>query len=64
MKLIYGTGDVLEVRELGPVIFLLTARDVPIKVNGYHVLEDDAARAELRALLDTGLYDGGKVNAV
>ncbi len=61
MKLIYSTGRVLEVRDVGPVIFRLTAGAVPIKVNGYRIVEDDAARETLRGLLDTGLYLGGRV---
>ncbi len=56
MKLIHSTGRELTVRDVGPVIFRLTAGAVPIKHNGFHVVEDDAARKMMRALLDTGLY--------
>ena len=63
MKLIHSTGAVLEVRDLGPVVFRLRAGRVPIKVNGYRVLEDAAARDLLRELLDSGLYEGGRVDA-
>ncbi len=61
MKLIHSTGRELTVRDVGPVIFRLTAGAVPIKVNGYRIVEDDAARETLRGLLDTGLYLGGRV---
>src|SRR5258708_3149592 len=60
-KLLHGTGKTLEVRDVGPVLFRLTAGAVPIKVNGYHVVEDDEARAALRDLLASGLYHGGRV---
>lgn len=61
MKLLVCDGRLLEVRDAGPVLFRLTARDVPIKLNGCHLLEDTAAREQLRALLSLGLYDGGRV---
>jgi hypothetical protein len=61
VKLIHSTGALLEVRDVGPVIFRLAAGRVPIKRNGWAILEDDAARVVLRELLATGLYSGGKV---
>ncbi len=61
MKLVSGNGKQLEVRDVGPVIFRLTAGPVPIKVNGYRIVEDDSARETLRGLLATGLYLGGRV---
>jgi hypothetical protein len=61
VKLIYSTGRELTVRDVGPVIFRLTAGAVPIKLNGYRIVEDDAARETLRGLLDLGLYAGGRV---
>lgn len=61
MKLIRSTGLVLEVRDVGPVIFRLTAGAVPIKANGYAVVEDDEARDRLRDLMRSGLYEGGRV---
>lgn len=61
MKLLTCNGCVLEIRDAGPVIFRLTAGAVPLKAHGVRLLEDDAARAELRALLETGLYAGGKI---
>ncbi len=63
MKLIYSNGALLEVRDLGPVVFRLRAGRVPLKYNGYRILEDEAARDLLRELLATGLYEGGKVEA-
>ena len=61
MILLYGTGKLLEARQCGPVIFRLTADAVPIKRNGWALLEDAVARAELRELLASGLYLGGKI---
>lgn len=62
MKLIICNGKELTVRDAGPVIFRLTAGAVPLKAHGTRLLEDDVARAELRALLETGLYSGGKID--
>ena len=64
MKLIHSSGAILEVRDLGPVVFRLRAVTAPIKINGYRILEDDAARGLLRELLAYGLYEGGKVEEI
>lgn len=62
MKLLYGNGKVFEIRDVGPVIFRLTAgAQVPIKFNDCRVVEDDEARDRCRELLGSGLYVGGKV---
>lgn len=63
MKYVSSNGRVLEVRDVGPVIFRLTTRPggPPIKHNGDRVVEDDEARRLLRGLLDVGMYDGGRV---
>lgn len=62
MILIFCDGDVLEARNVGPVKVRLRRRSVPLKpAGGYQLLEDDAARARLRELVDSGLYDGWKV---
>jgi hypothetical protein len=47
----------LEVRDVGPIVFSLRAGEVPIKVNGFEILEDDQARKLLRELIATGLYE-------
>lgn len=60
MKLVWCDGRTLEVRDLGPVLYTLRAGTVPIKLNGYEILEDDQARDLLRELLATGLYVGNK----
>jgi hypothetical protein len=59
MKLLYGNGMVLEARDTGPVIVRFRARKggPPIKFNGYAILTDDDARAELEAVRATGLYE-------
>lgn len=63
MKLLTGNGKLLEVRDVGPVIFRLVARrgGAPIKFNDSRVIDDGAAREILRELVDTGAYDGGRV---
>ena len=43
-KLVHCNGHVLEVREVGPVIFRLEASLSPIKLNGFFILEDGVAR--------------------
>lgn len=59
MKLIHGNGTMLEVRDVGEVLIRLRQREggAPIKVHGYRLLDDDAARALVREQLDTRLYD-------
>lgn len=57
MKLIACDGRRLEVRDVGPVIVELRAPGVPIKAHGTRVVEDAEARALLRELLATGLYE-------
>ena len=56
MKIIHCDGHELTVRDAGPIIFRLTARTVPIKVNGWSLVEDEDARRLLRDLIDTKLY--------
>jgi hypothetical protein len=50
MKLLHCNGRELEVRDVGPVVFRLTAGGAPIKLHGWQILDDDAARALLREL--------------
>jgi hypothetical protein len=59
MKLVYGNGKVLEVRDAGPCLMKFQVRPggPPIKVNGYRLLGDDEARDLVRDLLGSGLYD-------
>lgn len=56
MKLVVGNGRILEVRDVGPVVYRLRAGDVPIKFHGFRLMEDDDARDAVRAARDTGLY--------
>lgn len=56
MKLVYSTGKVLQVYDLASPLVTLRAIEVPIRYNGYHILDDDKAREVLRELLRTGLY--------
>jgi hypothetical protein len=63
VRFVSCNGKLLEVREAGPVIFRLTARDVPIKpAGGLRLMEDSDARALLRRLIDSELYEGGRVD--
>jgi hypothetical protein len=47
-KLVHCNGHVLEVREVGPVIFRLEASLGPIKLNGCFIVDDNVARAWVR----------------
>ena len=62
VKLLSGDGKVFEVRDVGPVLFRLTAGAVPIKFNDRIVVEDDVAREKVRELLASGLYSGGRTD--
>lgn len=52
-------GRRLIVRDAGPVLVELRARPggAPLRYDGSAVVEDDEARATVRGLLDTKLYD-------
>ena len=52
MKLLTGNGKTLEVRDVGPVIMRIIARAIPIKFNRIEVLEDDAARVEVKRVIE------------
>lgn len=54
MKLLHSDGRELTVRDLGEVVMRLRAGPAPIKLNGWHELEDAEARAVIRQLLDDG----------
>ena len=54
VKLLTSNGRELEVRDVGPVVYRLVAGDVPIKLHGRFVLDDDAARDLLRELREAG----------
>jgi len=56
MKLIECNGKHLTVRDVGPPLMKLSAAAIPLKYNGKHLLDDDAARRIIRDLLDTNLY--------
>ena len=61
MKLIYSNGRELICYEVRPV-YRITTTSVPIKHNGYKILDDDAARAILRELLEYDCYRGEKLD--
>lgn len=62
MKLVISNGKELIIRDVGNVIFRLTADKVPIGKHGYHIISDNEARKLLRELIDSGLYNGGKID--
>jgi hypothetical protein len=54
MKLLVGNGHTLTVYDLGEPIMRLRAVGAPIKLHGYHLLEEDRARERLREVLAAG----------
>jgi len=60
LKLLRSNGRELTVRDVGPVIFRLTAAELPLPCHDA-ILDDDITKNILRDLLATGRYDGGKV---
>jgi hypothetical protein len=56
MKLVYSNGKKLEVYDLGPPVIAFRAGSVPIKHNGYRIVEDDVAREIVRDVLKAGIY--------
>jgi hypothetical protein len=59
MKLLRCNGRELEVRDVGPVVCRLAAGAAPIKLHGWHLLDNDAARALLRDLVEAGACPSG-----
>lgn len=57
MILFRSNGKSLRVYELGPLLMRVSARELPVKENGWHILENDDALARVRAMIDSGLYD-------
>lgn len=57
MKLIRCDGRELTVRDAGPILMVVRAAAMPLKHNGWRLMEDDAARDLLRELLASGLYE-------
>lgn len=62
MKLLFGNGKTLEVRDIGPSLITVRARPdgPPIKLNGYHMMTDEEAREKLKELMGSGHYDWEK----
>jgi hypothetical protein len=59
MKLVICNGEKYEVWQTGALLVRLQMRPggAPIRAHGTRLVQDDEARAELRALLDSGAYD-------
>jgi hypothetical protein len=56
MKLVYSNGKKLVVYDLCDPVITIHAGAVPIKYNGYRIVNDDIARNILREALKSGLY--------
>lgn len=56
MKLVYSNGKKLEVYDLGSPVIAFRAHEVPLKYNGYRIVQDDAARDIVREVLKSGHY--------
>jgi hypothetical protein len=54
--LIHCDGRTLEAMRVGPVKVRFVAGEVPLKWNGWRLLEDDKATELLREVAATGLY--------
>ena len=54
MKLFRCNGQVLEVRDVGPVIYRVTSAEIPIMPHGWWIEEDTAARDRLLELKSLG----------
>jgi hypothetical protein len=61
MKLVICDGRELTVRDVGPVVFRLTASTIPLKPCGRQLMDEDVAHQMVREMLDSGLYEGGRV---
>lgn len=57
MKLFCSNGKILEIYEVGSLLMRISSIDLPIKENGYHLLDDDRARVKVSGLIDSDLYD-------
>jgi len=59
VKLLHSNGEILEARDVGPVVYRVRRRPggPPIKLNGHHLLDDAEAHAALAEVRATGLYD-------
>ncbi len=55
-------GRTLEARNVSEVTFRLTASNIPIKAHGTRLMRINEARALMRQLLDSGLYEGGRTD--
>jgi len=56
MKLIFSNGRKLEIRDVGPIIVSFHMQNIPLKYNGFHLVEDEKAQAEMRSLINSKLY--------
>lgn len=58
-KLIMCDGKTYTVHDMGALMVRLARREggPPIKAHGTRIVEDGEARAELRELIDSGLYE-------
>jgi hypothetical protein len=64
MKQIHSDGKKLTVRDLGPVLYEMTAKikEWPLPIHTYQRMSDNEARRLIQDLKNTGNYDGGKID--
>ena len=61
MKLLRGDGRTLEVREVGQVVYRLTAGAYPIKFHGWRIVDEAEAREVLLDAKAAGAVSDGKL---
>lgn len=61
MKLLRGDGRTLEVREVGQVVYRLTASHFPIKFHGWRIADEAEAREVLLDAKAAGAVSDGKL---
>lgn len=62
MKLVFCNGKHLEVRDVSEIICTIDAREETyLGVHGYHIMEDDEARALLQKLKQLGNFKTSRI---
>jgi hypothetical protein len=57
MKLLRSNGKILEIYDLGHLLMTVTKINMPVKENGWQIVDDDIARGKVSTLIDSNLYD-------
>ena len=56
MKLIWCNGKRMEIRDVGPILVEFYMINVPLKDNGYQLIDDETARQKICRIIDSNLY--------